>query len=99
MTYTQVHDEGLAGHNDRDIWEAATAEGRFLITQDLDFSDIRRYPPGSHAGVLVLRLRIPSRKNLIAFVEHMWRTESVADWKGCIVIATERKTRILRSGY
>jgi hypothetical protein len=26
--------------------------GRFQITQDLDFSDFRRYTPGTHAGLL-----------------------------------------------
>ena len=91
-----VHSEGLTGHKDREIWEAAASEGRFLITQDLDFADIRRYPPDAQSGVLILRLSNPSRKNLIAFVEHLLRTESVADWKSCVLIATERKTRRLK---
>ena len=37
--------EGLTGKKDEDIWQAAMMFGRFLITQDLDFSDIRRFPP------------------------------------------------------
>jgi len=41
--------ESLAGRVDLDIWRAAQAESRFLITQDLDFSDIRQFTPGSHA--------------------------------------------------
>lgn len=44
-------DEGLTGHSDREIWEAAQKESRFLITQDLDFSDSRRFIPGSHHGI------------------------------------------------
>lgn len=40
-----VPEESLAGHNDPDIWAAAQAEGRFLITQDLDFSDVRHGVP------------------------------------------------------
>ena len=35
--------EGLAGYSDPAIWDRAQQEGRFLITQDLDFSDIGRY--------------------------------------------------------
>ena len=27
-----------------------------MITKDLGFSDERRYPPGSHQGILVLRI-------------------------------------------
>jgi predicted nuclease of predicted toxin-antitoxin system len=45
-----VRDEGLAGHADAEIWEAAQKESRFLITQDLDFSDLRKFGPGAHCG-------------------------------------------------
>ncbi len=34
-----VFDEGLVGHSDVEIWQAAQNESRFLITQDLDFSN------------------------------------------------------------
>ena len=36
-----VHAEGLSGHSDGDVWQAAQVAERFLITQDLDFSDMR----------------------------------------------------------
>ncbi len=48
--------EGLAGHEDPPVLKAATDEGRVLLTFDLDFADIRHYPPGSHAGIVVFRL-------------------------------------------
>jgi predicted nuclease of predicted toxin-antitoxin system len=47
-----VQDEELVGRPDTEVWGAAKAEGRLLITQDLDFSDIRRFQPGTHAGLL-----------------------------------------------
>jgi hypothetical protein len=34
----------------------AQRAGRFLVTQDLDFSDVRRFEPGSHHGLLLVRL-------------------------------------------
>jgi predicted nuclease of predicted toxin-antitoxin system len=34
----------------------ATAEGRVLVTLDRGLGDIRAYPPGSHTGIIVLRL-------------------------------------------
>lgn len=37
-------------------WAAAQAEDRFLVTHDLDFSDTRKFEPGKHAGVLIVRL-------------------------------------------
>ena len=50
-----VAEEGLAGESDATVWAATQAASRFLVTQDLDFADSRRYPPGTHAGVLVIR--------------------------------------------
>ena len=50
-----VFEEGLGGAKDPDLWRAVQAEGRFLVTADKGFGDLRCYPPGSHAGVLLLR--------------------------------------------
>ena len=41
-----VTDEGLSGADDPVVWQHAVAEGRFFITLDLDFADVRRFPPG-----------------------------------------------------
>lgn len=51
-----VVDESLSGAGDREVIKAATAEGRILIAFDVDFFNIRAFPPGSHAGVVVFRL-------------------------------------------
>lgn len=89
-----VADEGLAGRPDHDVWTAAQAEDRFLVTQDLDFSDTRRFVPGTHAGVLLVRLREPGAGALVQAVS------AVADrfdaWHGCFVVLSERKLRIRR---
>lgn len=49
-----VPEEQLSGCPDASVWAAACAEGRMLITQDLDFSDARLFVPGRHAGVVLL---------------------------------------------
>jgi predicted nuclease of predicted toxin-antitoxin system len=91
-----AHEEGLAGRADKDVWEAAQKERRSLITQDLDFSDSRQFAPGSHRGILLVRLRSPSRANLIDRVQELFHQENAEEWSGCFVVATEHKTRILR---
>jgi predicted nuclease of predicted toxin-antitoxin system len=63
-----VPQEGLKSSPDEVVWQAATRENRFFMTQDLDFSDIRKYVPGTHPGLLLLRLESPSRKAIIARV-------------------------------
>jgi len=90
------HEERLIGHADREIWEATQKESRFLITQDLDFSDSRRFTPGSHHGILLVRLRSPSRGNLVGRVRELFQQENVGQWVGCFVVATERKIRVIR---
>jgi len=49
-----LRDLGLRGAADRNVFAAAQKEGAALVTADLDFADIRRYPPGSHCGIIVL---------------------------------------------
>ncbi|MBI3405795.1 MAG: DUF5615 family PIN-like protein [Acidobacteria bacterium] len=90
-----VQEEDLTGCPDAEIWRTAQAEGRFLITQDLDFSDVRRFAPGTHAGILLVRLSSPSRNELIERVGALFQTENVNGWRGCFVVATERKVRVI----
>jgi predicted nuclease of predicted toxin-antitoxin system len=51
-----VIQEGLIGAPDQDVVAAAAAAGRILISLDRGLGNIRAYPPGSHAGIVVLRL-------------------------------------------
>jgi predicted nuclease of predicted toxin-antitoxin system len=55
-----AHDERLGGRPDADVGAAAKGETRCLVTFDLDFADPRRFPPAGSAGLVVLRLRIPT---------------------------------------
>ena len=89
-----VLEENLGGAADDLIWQIAQDEGRFLITQDLDFSNVRWFVPGTHRGILLLRLNNPTRRRLILRVEAIFNSEPVALWSGCLVIATDRKIRV-----
>ena len=92
-----VADEGRIGQDDTAIWAAAQKEGRFLITQDLDFSDLRLFAPGSHHGILLVRLRSPSWENLVGRIGELFEGENTDDWAGCFVVASEHKHRVLRA--
>lgn len=91
-----VPQEGLAGAMDSIIWQVAQKERRFLITQDLDFSNITQFAPGTHAGILLVRLNHPARKLLTQKVQAIFQMELVEDWIGCLVVVTESKIRIRR---
>ena len=91
-----VAQENLSGSSDCDLWEAAQRDERFLITQDLDFSDLRRFAPGTHFGILLVRLRSPDRRTLSSRVREIFQHEEVAAWSRCFVVATDRKVRVVR---
>jgi len=44
------------GASDEEIAALAREKSLCLLTGDLDFADIRNYPPSSYAGMVVLRL-------------------------------------------
>jgi hypothetical protein len=91
-----VRIEGLSGHADFQVWKAAQEANRFLITQDLDFSDIRRFAPGTHHGLMLVRLRVPGRRALALRITDVFRAEAVETWARCFVLLTDHKLRVHR---
>lgn len=89
-----IPEERLAGRSDLQVWAAAQEAERFLITQDLDFSDTRRFTPGTHHGILLVRLRDPGRNALLKRVHGLFQTEDVENWKRGFVVVTDRKLRV-----
>ncbi|HYW44621.1 MAG TPA: DUF5615 family PIN-like protein [Bryobacteraceae bacterium] len=51
-----VFREGLSGASDELIYETCIREHRCLLSLDLDFADVVRFPPHKTAGIAVLRL-------------------------------------------
>ena len=52
---TDVRDAGLRGRPDSEVLSYAISRGLALLSADLGFSNLLRFPPGSHAGVIVAR--------------------------------------------
>ncbi|CBE67196.1 MAG: hypothetical protein F9K13_00480 [Candidatus Methylomirabilis oxygeniifera] len=52
---TTVRDQGLLGAADTALYEHCTLEDHILVTLDLDFSDVLRFPPERTPGLVVLR--------------------------------------------
>ena len=51
-----VGDQRMVGQPDTNVAAVCRREGRAIVTLDLDFADIRVYPPSDCAGIIVLRL-------------------------------------------
>lgn len=91
-----VLQEGLEGLQDSEVWDAARKGGKFFITQDLDFSDARKFAPGTHPGLLLLRLRDPGRVALAQRAMAIFQTYNIESWQGCFVVVSDRKIRVRR---
>lgn len=57
--------QGLTGQPDRHITNVCAEEGRILVTLDLDFADIRTYPPAESPGFIVIR---PDRQDKLHII-------------------------------
>ena len=89
-----VAEEGLSGAQDETVLQACVAEDRILITLDLDFSDIRAYPPGSYPGVWVLRPPKQTFKAIEALVRAGVRLCAVERVRGQLWVIDEKRVRI-----
>ena len=91
-----VLDEGLGGRPDDDVWAAAQVAGRVLVTQDLDFSDARRFSPGSHHGVVIVRLPDSEQWRIGDYLAAWFSASEAQSWSRCLVVATPTKVRVRR---
>ncbi len=92
----RVHDQGLSGASDPTVWKQVLSEGRFFITLDLDFSDVRRFEPGSHPGILLIRARSKSREAVASVLRRVVAERSLESLRGCLAVADEALTRVRR---
>jgi predicted nuclease of predicted toxin-antitoxin system len=92
----RVHDQGLSGWPDSAVWKRVCDEGRFFITLDLDFADVRRYTPGSHPGILLLRARSRSSAVVLKVLERVLNEQPFENLSGCLAVADETHTRVRR---
>lgn len=75
-----VADENLSGCVDSLLFEICSKEQRCLVTLDLDFSDVTRFPPKAVNGIVVIRVpRNPSavllEKLVRQFLDELKRTD------------------------
>jgi predicted nuclease of predicted toxin-antitoxin system len=91
-----VVDEGLGGEDDPPVLAAATAEGRVLLTFDLDFADVRNYPPGTHGGIVVFRLQDQRWRTLEGPVTRLLASGNLESLEKGLAIVDETRVRCKR---
>jgi len=91
-----VVEQGMSGGKDPALWEAVHKEGRFLVTSDEGFGDIRAYPPGTHAGILVLRPDQNGVRPLVELTELVLERARLDDLGRFVSVVTPRGLRTRR---
>lgn len=74
-----VLDQSLGGAADVRVAELCRAENRIVVTLDLDFADIRAYPPAQSPGFIVFRLARQDKPHVLLVagrLVELLRTES-----------------------
>lgn len=91
-----VVDEGLSGILDPNLWDTAQREGRFLITGDKAFANIRKYPPGTHHGLLLLRPNENGILQMRKLIEDVLKLSNLENLAGCIAVASPGRLKVRR---
>ncbi len=89
-----VYDQNLVGKADSTIASVCQAEGRAIITLDLDFADIRTYPPKQFAGLIVMRLKRQDKPFVLSMIQRLIKALSTEKLDKHLWIIDEKRIRI-----
>jgi predicted nuclease of predicted toxin-antitoxin system len=86
--------EHLRGCDDAVLAQHCIAEDRAVVTLDLDFADIRTFPPAAYAGLIVLRVGDQSRPHILSVMARVIELLKSETLKGQLWIVSEADVRI-----
>ncbi len=89
-----VYDQQMRGSADDDLAAVCRREGRVIVTQDLDFSNIIAFPPEEYPGIIVFRLHDPSRPSLLAAMRRRLPMLASEPLSGCLWTVDDAGVRI-----
>lgn len=89
-----IHDQQMVGSLDPHVAAVCQSEGRALLTLDLDFSDIRAYPPGDYHGIIVLRPRNQAKPTVLRLLDQLIPLLATEPLSGNLWIVQETGLRI-----
>jgi predicted nuclease of predicted toxin-antitoxin system len=87
-------DENLLSQPDTEIARAAKDENRMLLTLDVEFADLRKYPPGSHPGVILFRPLSLGPMSVNAFIADFIRRTDLDKLAASVAVVDPAHVRI-----
>ena len=92
-----VGDQAMSGWKDAELWRRIQVENRFLITADKGVADIRVYPPGTHAGIMLLRPDQDGIRPTVELIERVLQSYDLNALAGATTVVTPRGVRVRKS--
>ena len=89
-----VPEQQLVGGSDLALSEICRSESRILVTLDLDFADIRTYPPENYPGLIVLRLGRQDKPHVLAVFRKLLKAIGRESLEGRLWIVEDNRIRI-----
>jgi predicted nuclease of predicted toxin-antitoxin system len=96
-----AEDEGLLSQPDEVVAKAAASEGRLLLTLDVGVADLRKYPPGTHPGIVLFRPPTFGPSAISRFITGFLGDidlNDLNDLRSCIVVVDPGRIRVRRPG-
>ncbi|MBE0446739.1 MAG: DUF5615 family PIN-like protein [Actinobacteria bacterium] len=89
-----VNDQQLKGTKDAILIDMCSSEDRVLVTLDIDFSNIRAYPPEDFPGIIVVRANHQAKQHLIKIFKRIMPLIGRESLKHHLWIVEETRVRI-----
>ncbi len=89
-----VGEERLSVAPDSRVWDSVQRENRCLLTADKGFANANKYPPGTHGGIVLLRLPRESRTGYLRLVEGLLSEFRLEAAHGTIVSVSPEAIRV-----
>lgn len=89
-----VADQEMVGASDPRIAAVCRDEGRVIVTLDMDFADIRNYPPQDYHGLVVFRLSRHGPGRVLAVAARLIEMLPETSLQGQLWIVEDDRIRI-----
>jgi predicted nuclease of predicted toxin-antitoxin system len=94
---SDVRDCSLRGRSDQEVFGFAQETGAIVLTGDLGFGNLQKYPLGTHHGIFICHFpNEVSTKEMNGQLAEALKMLSEADYRGNLIILEPGRIRIRR---
>jgi len=95
--FEALDDYGLRGLSDEEVFKFAQREKAIILTGDMGFANLLRYPIGSHAGIVIAHFPNEiSTSELNGQIINAFSNLAESDFRGNLIILEPGRIRIRR---